>query len=255
MKKVLSFILAAIMILSLVPAAFAADECNHDWSWTYYCEEKTEYDCTDADTVVKRKGVCGLCSAEVIDEVPTQSQHYWVQVGTSEPECEKYTMNLFDCAFCTETKSEILSYKDHSWGEWVVTVKCFEGEDPQERGEQTRICKDCGETETKKIGNHSYIIVEGILPTCFKNGVKPFQTCVDCATKTPREEIPMLTHVDEDENGKCDLCDGLMAADGSACRCICHSEMSLIQNYILPILQFIWKLLKMEICNCGMVHA
>ncbi len=255
MKKVLSFILATIMVLSLFPVVFAADECSHDWTWTYYCEEKTEYDCTDADTVVKRKGVCGLCSEEVIDVVPVQSQHYWIQQGTTEPECEKYTMSLFGCAFCTATKSQVLSYKEHSWGNWVVTVKCFEGTDAHAKGEQTRTCKDCGAAETKQTNNHTYIIMEGALPTCFKNGVMPFQTCVECGTRTPREEIPMLTHTDEDANGKCDLCDGLMAADGTACRCICHSDMSLVQEFLLPILQFIWNLLKMNVCNCGIVHA
>lgn len=255
MKKTLSIILAIVMAFAVVPmTAFAeGEECAHTWSWSYFCEGKTEFDCT-VDTV-KRTGVCSDCAATVTEEINKQSTHFLDHVGTTKAECAKDGAENYECRICTYTTSKTIPAAGHSWGDDEVLVKCFEGEDPYKHGTYIRTCAACGaKDEPKTITNHTYIVMEGAQPTCHKEGRDAYKQCLDCDTVAPTAVIEKLPHVDENGDTKCDLCDGLMAADGSACRCICHNDMDIVQNFLLPILKFLWNLLGMDTCGCGAEH-
>ncbi len=66
----------------------------------------------------------------------------------------------------------------HSWGEWTVTTEptCTE------KGEETRTCKLCGETETREVEalGHDLVKTEAKAATCTEAGNSEYYTCRRC---------------------------------------------------------------------------
>lgn len=262
MKKALSLVLSIIMIFTLVPMAFAeGEECAHEnYTWIYEGLDD-DYDCVvEEGQRYKACADCGEAIDSVKESVPVQPNHRWIESSRDSAACVKPENEAdipyiyYECTLCDATKKVEQSYSGHSWSAWSVLVKCFEGEDHYKAGTYQRTCEGCGATETKAIADHVYITMAGTAPTCHKDGQTEYRRCYTCATVAPNEVIPKLPHIDENADTKCDLCDGLMAADGSACRCICHNQMEIIQKLILPILKILWGILKMDTCNCGAAH-
>ena len=81
---------------------------------------------------------------------------------------------------------------DHEWGEWVVTTPatCVA------KGEQTRTCSKCGETETEEIDidptAHDYqsVVTE---PTCTEGGYTTY-TCSRCGDTYTGDDVAPLGH-------------------------------------------------------------
>ncbi len=263
MRKTIALILSIIMMVAIVPVSAFAEggDCAHEsFVWVY--KGASGYDCTK-ETGLRYK-VCANpdCGQKLSDEeeVPVQLNHYYIEISKDAP-CKKddpsYVPYIhYECSICgTELKVERTD-AGHLWDENVIHTKCFAGENPHEKGKYIRECKLCGQEDIIPITDHNYMLIEGKAATCYKEGKTPAERCYTCLNSSPVETIPMLNHVDSNGDGKCDLCSGvLLPEEDTYCSCICHSEMGFVQNFLLPIIQFIWKLLKMEVCQCGVVHA
>ncbi len=263
MKKSLALILSLIMLFAIVPvSAFAeSGECAHEsYVWIYKGAD-SDYDCTK-ETGLRYK-VCANadCGARLSEDemVPVQVNHYYAETGKDAP-CKKddpsYVPYIYyECSICGSELKVERTDAGHLWGENEIYTKCFEGENPHENGKYIRECKLCQQKDIITITNHSYIPIEGKAATCYKEGETNARRCQTCLTASPVETIPKLEHIDMNADNKCDLCSGSLLPEGVFCSCLCHSDMGFIKNFLLPILQLIWKLLKMEVCQCGIVHV
>lgn len=262
MKRMSAIVLSFIMLLSALPfSAFAqGGECAHEsFEWVYISADN--YDCTK-ETGLRYKicanSDCGIRLSEN-EEVPVQINHYYVETGKDAP-CKKDAPDYvpyiyYECSICSSQLKVERTDAGHLWGENVIHTKCFEGENPHEKGTYIRECKRCGQNDIIPITDHRYMYIEGKEATCYKEGKTSASRCYTCLTSSPVITIPVLSHIDTNEDGKCDLCSGVLLPEvDTFCSCLCHSEMGLIKNFLLPVLQFIWKLLGMETCQCGITH-
>ncbi|MEE1320914.1 MAG: hypothetical protein UHM85_05195 [Acutalibacteraceae bacterium] len=263
MKKSLALILSLIMLISAVPVFVFAEnsECSHESYIWVYKGAQSDYDCTKESGY--RYKVCANpdCGEKLSEEeiVPVQLNHYYVEIKKDAP-CKKddpdYVPYIYyECSICGFELKVERTDAGHIWGDNVIYTKCFEGENPHETGKYIRECKRCQQKDIISITNHSYMPIDGKAATCYKEGKTASRRCQTCLTSSPVEVIPVLEHIDANSDNKCDLCSGALLEEGVFCSCLCHSEMGIIKNFLLPILQFIWKLLKMEVCQCGIVHA
>ncbi len=263
MKRTLAIILSLIMLFAVAPVSVFAetDECTHEsYVWVYKGAD-SDYDCTK-ETGLRYKVCANSDCGEILsedEEVPVQFNHYYVEIKKDAP-CKKdapdYVSYIYyECSICGSELKVERTDAGHLWGENVIHTKCFEGENPHETGKYIRECKLCGQTDIISITDHRYMYIEGKEATCYKEGKTSANRCYTCLTSSPIDTIPVLSHIDANGDSKCDLCSGVLIPQGTFCSCLCHSEMGFIKNLLLPILQFIWKLLKMEVCQCGVVHA
>ena len=123
-------------------------------------------------------------------------------------------------------------------------------------------CKYCNETKTVEdvdaAGNpitapHMIIEYERMDATCEEDG---FVTtiCSTCDTMIKTVVIPATGHVDADEDGTCDNCNGSYVGGDKVCGCICH-KTSGIMKFLYKILRFFWKLFGIgKSCGCGAIH-
>lgn len=268
MKRTLAVILSLVLLFTAVPFMAQAESCDHSrgYAWVYDALDGGVYDCTNADGG-RRYKVCASCNAAietddsgnpVYSDVPQQESHRWAEYSetTVKATCTEDGVQGYKCTICDAQKTSVTGKLGHDWSDWAVAVKCFEGADPMQFGTYKRTCNRCKTaSETKTINNHTYLVIEGNEPTCHMEGSTDFLRCTDCGTSRESITIDKLPHVDENEDGKCDLCDGIMTGNGYACRCLCHVEMGLVQNLVLPILKMLWQLLGVnELCDCGAVH-
>ena len=82
------------------------------------------------------------------------------------------------CLFsCDAILSDGIDSHTHDYEEWGVdTATCTEG------GTQTRVCKTCEETETRKtapLGHDMIAFADGVA-TCTENGYKNYTECSRC---------------------------------------------------------------------------
>lgn len=268
MKRTLSVILSLVLLFTAVPLMAQAEDCDHSrgYTWVYEAVDGDKYDCTDEEGG-KRYKVCVTCNAAietdengapVYSDVPVQSGHRWAEYAEStvKATCTDDGSQGYKCTICDVENSSVIGKLGHDWSEWEIKVKCFEGTDPMQNGTYKRTCNRCKtETETKIINDHTYLVIEGIEPTCNVEGSTDFLFCSVCGTTRESVSIEKLSHIDKNADGKCDLCDGFMTEDGYACRCLCHVDMDIVQKLIIPILKVLWQVLGInELCSCGAEH-
>ena len=86
---------------------------------------------------------------------------------------------------------------EHVWGDWEVTT----APTATDKGEATRVCADCGETETMDLPvyPHQLTLVSAKEPTCTEPGNIEYYTCSHCdklfADPTAETEIPLAETV------------------------------------------------------------
>ncbi len=92
----------------------------------------------------------------------------------------------------------------HDWGAW----------ENYSESQHRRVCVQ--DPEHVEYGYHRFVDLVPIQATCTHSGLTAGLECTVCGIIEPQEEIPMIDHVDEDENGYCDWC-GLDLTDDAAC--------------------------------------
>ena len=109
------------------------------------------------------------------------------------------------CA-CGETETRTIPATGHTFGDWTVTTPATCTAD----GVETRSCA-CGETETRTIPATGHTFGDWTVTTpatCTADGVET-RSCACGETET--RTIPATGHVDADNDGKCDVCQTVLA--------------------------------------------
>ena len=107
---------------------------------------------------------------------------------------------------CGETETRTIPATGHTFGDWTVTTPATCTAD----GVETRSCA-CGETETRAIPATGHTFSDWTVTTpatCTADGVET-RSCACGETET--RTIPATGHVDADNDGKCDVCQTVLA--------------------------------------------
>ena len=201
-KQLPAILLALTMMVSLVPAAMAAEDCTlngqehryDSWSVT---KEPT---CTDAGVQERSCSVCGAKDTGSVE--PLGHDFSGAGTTTKSPTCTESGILELKCSRCDATTTRIIDPLGHKWN-WKVTQEAT----CQAPGVETGTCSVCNAVVTKPISQKEHRWNSGVittLSTCTTTGVKTF-TCQDCGT-TKTESVAALGHVDSNNDGKCDRC-------------------------------------------------
>lgn len=150
------------------------EKTAHQWGeWNI----KTEPSCTTEGEEIRQCEVCQKTETKKLDK----TAHVTEIVGAKESTCTTagYSGNEV-CKHCHEVikKGHELALAQHQWGEWKTTTtpSCTT------EGEETRQCKNCQETETRKLEKtaHNTEIVGAKAPSCTSEGYTGDEVCKDC---------------------------------------------------------------------------
>ncbi len=124
---------------------------------------------------------------------------------TTPATCTADGVETRSCA-CGETETRAIPATGHTFGDWTVTTPATCTAD----GVETRSCA-CGETETRAIPATGHTFGDWTVTTpatCTADGVET-RSCACGETET--RAIPATGHVDADNDGKCDVCQTVLA--------------------------------------------
>ncbi len=124
---------------------------------------------------------------------------------TTPATCTADGVETRSCA-CGETETRAIPATGHIFGDWTVTTPATCTAD----GVETRSCT-CGETETRAIPATGHAFGDWTVTTpatCTADGVET-RSCACGETET--RTIPATGHVDADNDGKCDVCQTVLA--------------------------------------------
>ena len=124
---------------------------------------------------------------------------------TTPATCTADGVETRTCA-CGETETRAIPATGHTFGDWTVTTPATCTAD----GVETRSCA-CGETETRAIPATGHTFGDWTVTTpatCTADGVET-RSCACGETET--RAIPATGHVDADNDGKCDVCQTVLA--------------------------------------------
>ena len=124
---------------------------------------------------------------------------------TTPATCTADGVETRSCA-CGETETRAIPATGHTFGDWTVTTPATCTAD----GVETRSCA-CGETETRAIPATGHTFGDWTVTTpatCTADGVET-RSCACGETET--RTIPATGHVDADNDGKCDVCQTVLA--------------------------------------------
>ena len=124
---------------------------------------------------------------------------------TTPATCTTDGVETRSCA-CGETETRAIPATGHAFGDWTVTTPATCTTD----GVETRSCA-CGETKTRAIPATGHTFGDWTVTTpatCTADGVET-RSCACGETET--RAIPATGHVDADNDGKCDVCQTVLA--------------------------------------------
>ena len=157
--------------------------------------------CT-ADGVETRSCACGETETRAI---PATGHTFGDWTVTTPATCTTDGVETRSCA-CGETETRTIPATGHTFGDWTVTTPATCTAD----GVETRTCA-CGETETRAIPATGHTFGDWTVTTpatCIAGGVET-RSCACGETET--RAIPATGHVDADNDGKCDVCQTVLA--------------------------------------------
>ena len=141
------------------------------------------------------KHTCQNCGKVYTDNETAMIEHSYVLNSdlSLNPSCEGEGVNIFVCSDCGSSKSEKVSAKGHSFGDWLeyIPATCTN------KGVSTRSCSVCGKVEMEDISAKGHEWSEDFITdyaaTCISAGQKS-KHCSRCDAKTEVTVIPDLGH-------------------------------------------------------------
>ncbi len=235
--------------------------CEH--SFTNYTETKTPT-CTEAGEevapcdygcdAVKPKTIPALNHKDTLIQVPAQAKT-----------CTEIGWDAYEyCTACDYT-----SYKEIPASHEIKTVDKKDATCTEAGHEAYEYCTECDYTTYKEIPvlGHTEENIKGYAATCENTGLTDGVKCSVCGeTLTAQEVIGKLAHKDDNDDYLCDYDCGHEfdkpaepntpdEPTDTDCDHLCHSNNWFIKNIIWKIVQFFWKLFKMNpVCECGLAH-
>lgn len=187
MKRILSILTIAVLLLGAIALTACNEECAHTFEATVVaptCVDKgyTDHVCSE----------CGYIKRDTFVD-PVADNHEYVVVEETESTCAVEGKKIESCVHCGDEKVETFELVEHQFGNLVETVAptCTE------TGIAQRSCKVCGAVEEEVVAaRHSY---ESVVtdPTCLAQGYTT-HTCTGCGDV----EIDTLTEKVEHSYGE-----------------------------------------------------
>ena len=177
--------------------------CDHSKNTNDLSEVTKDPTCTETGIETIK---CSYCDGNIETVIPANGHDYKAVVTAPTCTTEGYTTHT--CSACgdsyTDDQTDAL---DHDWDEGTVTTPAT----CTTTGILTRECKreGCSETkdETIAIAPHTEATIPGTPASCTEIGYTDGVECSVChAVLTPQEEIPVLGHIDDNSDLKCDRC-------------------------------------------------
>ena len=185
MKRVLSILLAVLMLMSVTPISAFADGCAHEY----------DFDC-DSD--------CNLCGEW------RDVEHTWVDVGSKPATCTEDGLRMLGCQSCGVKMREIIPALGHAYDNDADPDCNYCGEKREVEGgcahEYERPCATecylCGELREAE---HSWVLISAVEPTCISIGLYRYN-CEWCG-EPHAERLPVIDHTyDNDADPDCNYC-------------------------------------------------
>lgn len=205
-KRIPAFLLTLVMIVSLMPAALAADcsEGTHVWDAGEITDPPT---CVNAGSKLYHCTVKG-CSATKTEPAGTIDHDYKVDDSQSiPPTCKTEGTTVYVCSVCGDKKTTPVKKTDHTWtnASWTVSEEATCANE----GKEVRNCDICGEPQYRTISKKSHTYDDTSISekqaTCTTAGSRTY-TCTVCHQIGKTEIIEALGHTDANGDGKCDRC-------------------------------------------------
>ena len=145
-KRIISCILMLLMLVSLMPAGFAAtSEGDYYYNPGYNNSQQSATGVPGNSFVVQgdtpqqpSAGDSGSSSVHT---------HNWQILDTiEEATCTSYGMATQVCYDCGATQTVYTNMLPHTWGEWAILTEATD----HSAGERQRTCEVCGKTEKEK---------------------------------------------------------------------------------------------------------
>ena len=145
-KRIISCILMLLMLVSLMPAGFAAtSEGDYYYNPGYNNSQQSATGVPGNSFVVQgdtpqqpSAGDSGSSSVHT---------HNWQLLDTiEEATCTSYGMATQVCYDCGATQTVYTNMLPHTWGEWAILTEATD----HSAGERQRTCEVCGKTEKEK---------------------------------------------------------------------------------------------------------
>lgn len=232
-----------------------APTCTEKGVMTYVCKNDATHAYSEAIPALGHTDEDYNCICDVCDEkCCKETDLYLDRDAAIEPTCTVNGKAVLRCKNCNREEVTILPALGHNEVVTYVDATC------SEFAHKIITCSSCDEYYEKIYTDnayvkHSVVVIPGKPATCVTDGYTSYERCVNCGMVTEakalyKEDVP---HVDEDGNGKCDVCDGQFFTDTQTCNCLCHGTG--IKGFLYKIALFFWKIFKMnKLCACGNVH-
>ncbi len=209
-KRISALAMALVMIVSLMPAALAADCTSADGQHAWGSWNTTEEATCIADGL--REHECSTCHATEKEVIP-KLNHDFSGEGetTTEPTCSQDGLKTITCSRCDATTTVKIPKLKHELGdvEIVTDSTC------SKEGVSKQVCRLCGAEIMGTIEKKEHTYTADTIkvtkePTCTATGERTY-TCSVCSNVGKTETIEKLPHKDDNKDGKCDVCGAAVA--------------------------------------------
>ena len=209
-KRLTASFLALVMMMSLVPAALAADcaDGQHQWDAGTVTKEPT---CSQSGEKLFKCTV-NNCSATKTEPINTIDHNYVADPDQSKPAtCQAAGQTVYICSVCKDTKTTPIDKAEHQWSSWKedVPATC------SQTGREIRTCNICQAPDSREIKKTDHTYVDSSITvtkpaTCTETGIRTY-TCSVCGAVGKTETIEKIAHKDDNQDGKCDVCKTILS--------------------------------------------
>ena len=165
-----------------------------------------DYEVSTVDSTCSAEGTktttCSRCNYKAVETIGKKAHSFGAWGTTTAPTCTAAGVQTRKCSGCGKTETQPVAAKGHSYGSWTTTKNpaC------ESTGVKTSTCATCGVAKTEAIPatGHSWsawtVTKEA---TCTEAGSQTRS----CACGKSETQTITASHVDEDKDNECDVCD------------------------------------------------